>query len=133
MAKSSSPIRLDQALMSQAKVAAGLHKRSQAEQIEYWATIGRSMSSLIDPDVLIRIKSGVTKIRLENTEVESIDVEDVFNSLDIQRDSGSLSEHITSSKVAYRASEIKAGFLEQIDAKGNIAFGHFENGQFIET
>ena len=131
MAKSNSPIRLDAALMSQAKLAAGLHKRSQAEQIEYWAVLGQSMTKLIDPDSLIRIKSGVTKIRLEDIENTSIDPDDVFNTLAGQRESGVLRSHVTTSKLAYRASESKAGYLEQIDSTGNVTVGHFENGHFV--
>ena len=133
MAKSNSPIRLDEVLMSQAKIVGGLHKRSQAEQIEYWATIGRSMSKLIDPDTLIRIKSGVTKISIEDTENSALDVDKVFSSLEAGRQNGSLSQSITSSKVAYRASKTHAGHLEKIDEHGNIILGHFENGQFIEA
>ena len=133
MTKSASPIRLETNLMQAAKMTGKRYKRSTAEQIEYWATIGRSMSKLIDPDTLIRIKSGATKIRLENTENTALDVDDVFSTLDSDRASGTLSQSITSSKVAYRASKHKAGYLEQVDEQGNIILGHFENGQFIEA
>jgi len=131
MAKSNSPIRLDAALMSQAKLVAGLHKRSQAEQIEYWAALGQSMTKLIDPETLIRIKSGVTKIRLEDIKNNSIDPEDVFSALEEQKQSGLLRSQITTSKLAYRASESKTGYLEQIDTTGNVTVGQFENGHFV--
>jgi len=117
--------------MSRAKLAASLHKRSQAEQIEYWAALGQSMTKLIDPETLIRIKSGVTKIHLEDIQNSIIDPDDVFSSLAEQQKSGVLHTQITTSKLAYRASKSQTGYLEQIDDTGNVTVGHFEHGHFI--
>lgn len=132
MAKSNSPIRLDDGLMSEAKTAAKLHKRSPAEQIEYWASIGRSMAKIIDPEALIRVKSGASKIRIEATDAKPLDVDDVFASLDEQRESGVLSSLVRKSSFVYRAHGDSTGQLEQIDQAGNVKVGSFENGAFVE-
>ncbi|WP_269617933.1 TA system antitoxin ParD family protein [Zhongshania sp. BJYM1] len=49
MAKAASPIRLQQDLMQAAESTAKRFHRSTAEQIEYWAELGRSVSSSINP------------------------------------------------------------------------------------
>ncbi len=54
MAKAASPIRLQEELMQAAESTAKLFHRSTAEQIKYWADLGHSVSSTLDPDVLCR-------------------------------------------------------------------------------
>jgi len=54
MAKASSPIRIQSELMSNAAVLGKLHHRSAAEQIEYWASIGQKVESLLDPESLLQ-------------------------------------------------------------------------------
>jgi hypothetical protein len=49
MAKAASPIRLQKELMQAAELTAKRFHRSTAEQIEYWADLGRSVSSTLDP------------------------------------------------------------------------------------
>jgi hypothetical protein len=44
MAKAASPIRLQEELMQAAESTAKRFHRSTAEQIEYWADLGRSVS-----------------------------------------------------------------------------------------
>lgn len=130
MAKSNSPIRLDAELMNQAKLAGAVNRRSQAEQIEYWASIGRSVAKLIDPETLVRIKSGVTSIALEDRNNGPVDPDDVFQTMSLEQSSGSLKEKLTTSSVRYQASDTHSGFLEQIDSKGNVVVGSFVNGTF---
>ena len=62
MAKAASPIRFQQDLMQAAESTAKRFHRSTAEQIEYWAELGRSVSSTLDPDILLSIKAGLAKI-----------------------------------------------------------------------
>ena len=133
MAKSSSPIRLESELMKQAKLSGELNKRSVAEQIEYWAEIGRGVAGLVDPEMLIKVNSGLAKINVEETEHFGIDADDIFDNLELQRESGSLSRAITSTSYAFQASINAKGMLERVDQQGNISIGHFENGIFVES
>lgn len=133
MAKSSSPIRLESELMKQAKLSGELNKRSVAEQIEYWAEIGRGVSGVIDPEMLIKVNSGLAKINVEETQHANIDADDIFANLEQQRESGTLSSNITTSHFAFQASKAKNGMLERIDPQGNITLGYFENGEFVES
>ncbi|MCF6202823.1 MAG: ParD-like family protein [Methylococcaceae bacterium] len=62
MAKSASPIRLQADLMQAAEITAKRYHRSTAEQIEYWADLGRTVASTLDPDVLLSVAAGLTVI-----------------------------------------------------------------------
>lgn len=132
MAKSASPIRLQAELMQVAESTAKRFHRSTAEQIEYWADIGREVSAELDPDVLLSIKSGLTVIKTEPVFSDPVDPDRVFKSLEKERNTGVLSTVVTNSTVRYQASTECPGYLEKVDACNNITIGHFENGQFIE-
>ncbi|MDX2426344.1 MAG: hypothetical protein QNK15_08840 [Cycloclasticus sp.] len=131
MAKASSPIRLQDDLMQSAKLTAKRFHRSAAEQIEYWAELGRSVSSTLDPDVLLSVVSGLTKIKTEPVHSPRIDPSNVFNALERERKGGQLSNVVTQSDLRYQASSTHPGFLERIERNGTITIGLFENGQFI--
>lgn len=131
MAKSASPIRLQAELMQVAESTAKRFHRSTAEQIEYWADLGRSVSSSLDPDVLLSISSGLSTIKIEPVFSADIDASDVFNTLESDRDSGLLRESIVSNPVRYQASIKKTGYLEKVEQDGSITTGKFESGKFI--
>jgi hypothetical protein len=132
MAKSASPIRLQAELMQVAESTAKRFHRSTAEQIEYWADLGREVSAELDPDILLSIKSGLTVIKTEPVFSDPVDPDRVFQSLEEKRDTGVLSGEVTNSAVCYQASTEHPGYLEKIDACNNITTGQFKNGQFIE-
>jgi hypothetical protein len=131
MAKAASPIRLQEELMQAAESTAKRFHRSTAEQIEYWADLGRSVSSTIDPDVLLSVLSGLTTIKTEPVISLPIAPDEVFEALENDRKDGTLHSTVTSSAVKYQASLEHPGYLEQIDSDGNITTGQFEHGQFI--
>ena len=45
--------------MQAAKLTGERFNRSTAEQTEYWADIGRKVSTVLDPDTLISITTGL--------------------------------------------------------------------------
>ena len=61
MPKAASPVRLQQELMQAAALSGGRFHRSTAEQIEYWAEIGRQVANLLDPDTLLAIAAGLAR------------------------------------------------------------------------
>lgn len=130
MAKASSPIRIQSDLMNNATVLGKLNHRSAAEQIEYWASIGRKVESVLDPETLLQIKAGLLRVKLEQVNAPPVSAEWVFGNLDMKRSTGELSAEATQSKVRYQASVTHPGMLEQIDAKGKTRIGQFENGVF---
>ena len=132
MAKAASPIRLQKELMQAAEVTAKRYHRSTAEQVEYWADLGRSVSSTLNPDVLLAITSGLATIKTEPVFGVPIDADSVFKSLESDRKSGKLSSTLTTSSISYQASITYPGYLERIDPDNNMTIGQFENGKFIE-
>jgi len=132
MAKAASPIRLQKELMQAAEVTAKRYHRSTAEQVEYWADLGRSVSSTLNPDVLLSITSGLATIKTEPVFSVPIDADSVFQSLESDRKSGKLSSTLTTSSISYQASITYPGYLERIDPDNNMTIGQFENGKFIE-
>ncbi|WP_206060372.1 TA system antitoxin ParD family protein [Nitrincola alkalilacustris] len=50
---------MEEGLVKQAALAGKQWHRSTAEQIEYWADIGRQVSSTITPDTLLQVCAGL--------------------------------------------------------------------------
>ena len=130
MPKAASPIRLDKTLMSAAKVAGTTLRRSAAEQVEYWADIGRKVENTVDPNTLLAVQSGLAVIRVEETPPVMADPDAVFAALDQQRASGTLSQAIATDRVRYQASATESGKLEACYPDGRIVQGQFINGLF---
>lgn len=132
MTKAASPIRLQEELMQAAALAGERFHRSTAEQIEYWAEMGRNVTQMLDPDDLLSISAGLAKITVEPVHSEPIDPAVVFRSLENGRVDGALPQTITSSAIKYQISLIHLGYLEQIQPDGQIKTGKFQGGEFIE-
>ncbi len=131
MAKAKSPIRLQETLMQAAKLSGERFHRSTAEQIEYWADIGRKVSTILDPDALISIATGLAVVKVEPIYGQAINPDDVFSSLEAQRQQGTLTQVVTNSAVKYQSSLAHPGYLEKIDQEGNILVGQFNKGEFM--
>jgi len=133
MAKAMSAVRLQNDLMQAVKLTGERFHRSTAEQIEYWADIGRKVSTVLDPDTLLSISTGLTKVKVEPIYGKPIDPDEVFKSLDAQRQQGILTKAVTASALKYQSSLAQPGYLERIDQNGNVLVGQFKNGEFVST
>ena len=131
MAKAASPVRLQDDLMQAAKLTGERFHRSTAEQIEYWADIGRKVSTVLDPDTLLSVTTGLAQVKVEPIFGKPIDPDEVFNLLEAQRQQGTLTQAVTNSVIKYQSSLTQPGYLERIDQKGNVLVGQFKNGEFI--
>ena len=130
MAKAASPVRLQQDLMQAATLAGERFHRSASEQVEYWADIGRRISSVIDPDILLSISAGLSRVKVEPVLGEPIDPNAVFQSMEAERLHGTLAPAVTNSAVKYQASLSHPGQLERIQDE-RVDIGQFKNGEFI--
>lgn len=131
MAKASSPVRLQEDLMQSAALTGKRFHRSAAEQIEYWAEMGRSVATILDPDVLLSVTAGLAKIKVEPVYSAPIYPDEVFQALEDERENGILPRIVTNSAIKYQASITHPGYLEQIDQHGKITLGKFQQGVFI--
>ena len=133
MAKAASPIRLQQDLMDNATVEGELFNRSAAEQVEYWAGIGRRLSNVVESDTLLSISAGLAKVHVEPVHTQAVDPESVFNTLEQQRESRALTEMIKQGgHPRYQASNEHPGYLERIEPNGQVILGQFSNGVFTQ-
>ncbi len=130
MAKAASPIRLDKDLMAEASLAASTLHRSTAEQVEYWADIGRKVGRLVDPRALLEVQAGLATLHVKKTAPVTADPDAIFAALERDRESGALSEAIGVGSVRYQASSSEAGKLEAVYPDGRIEHGIFVNGAF---
>lgn len=118
--------------MKEAKLAAELETRTPAEQIEYWANIGRSVSKMMDREDIVRVVSGASQIALEQANDPYIDADEVFAQLETERSDGTLAHKVSLASTQYRASG-KSGLIEAVDANGDVRLGRFSNGEFVEV
>lgn len=126
-----SPMRLDDALVREAEAEARLNRRSVPKQVEYWADLGRNLARLITPEDLIKIRMGLTRIRLEAVQSAPLDADEVFAGLDTERVRGTLSHAVTRAPLAYQTVPGRPGVLERIDRDGRRQRGVFRDGEFI--
>ena len=130
MAKAASPVRLQEDLMQSATTTGKRQHRSAAEQIEYWASLGRSVANVVNPENLLAVTTGLARLKVEPIEVQPVDPESVFATLEDRRKSGALVESVTHSSVRYQASTTAPGLLDQIAADGQVTVGQFSHGKF---
>jgi len=132
MPKAASPMRLDQDLIQAATRASGHYRRSIAEQVEYWATIGRSVETILDADTLLAIQAGLASLQVVPKDSVTVDVDAVFEQLESDRRNGRLSAAVSTGPVRYQVSAKHPGLLERIAADGTRALGQFVHGEFVE-
>lgn len=131
MAKASTPIRIQDELLRAAAVQGSIAHRSATQQLEYWAEIGRTLSALLPPDVLVKVRTGLANVRIEPLKGAPLDVDTVFADLAHKRDSGELATAVQPKGVRYQASATQPGLLEQILPSGERITGQFIDGKFV--
>ena len=127
-------VRIDKDLALQAEREARIQNRSNAKQIEYWAKIGKAISSKLSIADVFAVSQGIKTIKLEVTpSFQSIPVssDEIFNDLEDDRAKGSLAKKVTSVRIYYEASVEHPGYLDRVDsATQKRQTGTFENGEF---
>jgi len=131
MAKAASPVRLQKDLMDDAALTGKRYHRSASEQVEYWASIGRRVSDVIDPDTLLAVAAGLVRVQVEPVYGQTINPELVFQNLERERKQGALADKVTTNPIKYQASSAHPGYLERIDENNRITIGQFKEGKFI--
>ncbi len=126
--------RIDSKLAEQAEREARIEHRSKAKQLEYWAKLGRAISSKLHLADAIAVTQGLKEIRLEYPQpLQSITIDtyDIFNDLESDRKKGTLSQKVTTARIYYEASLTEDGCLDKVDsATGRRETGQFEDGEF---
>lgn len=92
-------MRLQDDLMRSAALAGSRHQRSAAQQIEGWASLGREVAAILDPDRLLAVPMGLAQLRVEPVSAAPVDPEQVFSALENDRRSGGLVDAVSASEV----------------------------------
>ena len=126
-----SPLRLSAALVEAAEKEGAVQKRSAPKQIEFWAELGKAVDGVIDAADVVAVIQGLRKIKVEPVTSMAVDSRDVFDSLETIRESGGLSEKVTSAAVYYEASLSRPGLLDRVSSRtGERQTGQFHKGVF---
>ncbi len=127
-------LRIDQDLAFQAEREARIQNRSKTKQLEYWARIGKAVSSKLNITDAFAVSQGIKTIKLEITpavQLIPIDSDVIFNDLENDRSKGVLAKKITSAKIYYEASVEHPGYLDRVNSiTKKRQTGSFEHGEF---
>ncbi len=127
-------LRIDQDLAFQAEREARIQNRSKTKQLEYWAKLGKAISSKLNIADAFAVSQGIKTIKLEVTpsvQSISIDSDAIFNDLENDRTKGLLANNVTSAKIYYEASIERPGYLDRVNSvTGKTQTGSFVHGEF---
>jgi hypothetical protein len=120
----SQPVKLSDALVLEARVAAEAQERSIAAQVEYWAKIGRSVSELLNGRVQQRLVANQAGKSLSEI-VETVDKPEGRARLKAYLESRPFPH--------FEAHPTRKGLLIRIEEDGHRSVGRFRNRHFIEV
>ena len=127
-------IRIDEDLVLQAEREAKIQNRSKAKQLEYWAKVGKAVSSKITIADVFAVSQGIKTLKLEMSPTAQsifINSNTVFSDLENDRDRGVLVEKVTQARIYYEASVEHPGYLDRVDSvTQKRKTGSFVNGEF---
>jgi hypothetical protein len=125
----SKAIRLGDDLCREASAKAKLMHRSIPLQIEYWAKLGKSVESFVNPEVLISLLQGSVQLEVKPVYTPTIDTDNLFGEVESKK--ANLERHVSVVGYHYESSLSSPGFLDKVFTDGERITGRFENGEFI--
>ncbi len=127
---STSPMRLDSALVTAARREGSINKRSAPKQIEFWAELGKAVEQVLNYNDIFAVIQGLKKVKVESVKSVPVDPADIFSSLEDRRKSGELAEKVTSAAIYFEASRKLPGLLDRVNTvTGERQTGRFHNGE----
>lgn len=127
----SKPIRIDPSILERAEVEGRLYRRSPPKQIEFWAEIGRQVSSLIDAKDLFAVFTGAAAIEVTHKHSHPVSTAAVLNELKAGRETGELRRLVTGAIARYGVDE--NGRICRITADGRETYGNLVDGLFVPS
>jgi len=143
MSKHSTPLRLNESLVSDAKVMSSVYHRSTNEQIEYWAHIGQLVETTLsasDIALLLAEKAEVTvSVSGNRTATDAVEYEKSDEKFDPLTLMNTVAEDSQSGRVAAALKQRQhvlyepagePGMLRAVYPNGETEVGIFKNGKF---
>jgi hypothetical protein len=117
----SQPVKLSDALVLDARLAAEAQERSIAGQVEFWAKLGRSVELLLDGQEMMALRrTGVTPLS------------ELVEMVDTPAGRKKLKDHLESEPYPhFEAHPTQAGLLIRTEENGQRTVGRFVNREFI--
>jgi hypothetical protein len=127
-------LRIDKDLALQAEREARIQNRSKTKQLEYWAKIGKTISSKLSIADVFAVSQGIKAIKIEvisSAQSFPASSDDIFNNLENDRAKGLLAENVTSARIYYEGSVEHPGYLDRVNSvTQRRQTGSFQNGEF---
>jgi hypothetical protein len=127
-------LRIDKDLALQAEREARIQNRSKTKQLEYWAKIGKTISSKLSIADVFAVSQGIKAIKIEvisSAQSFPANSDDIFNNLENDRAKGLLAENVTSARIYYEGSVEHPGYLDRVNSvTQRRQTGSFQNGEF---
>lgn len=128
---STKSIRVNEQLVIQAQMAGAIQHRSVPNQLEYWATLGKMISKIIDIEDALAILQGLKKIKVEAVASTPVDSDSVFAQLEDDRATGFIDKPVTNAPFFYEFSKAHPGYIDKVNTKTGERFtGLFKQGFF---
>ncbi len=125
VAGTSTPIRVTNALLNDARNHGERAHRSATAQIEHWALIGRLMEARYSQ---VEIEAITLGVRPPGDTAPAPDLDDVLATIDDLRAEGSLATAVAG-PVRYRANRVDPELIDEVTEQG-VRTGHFVDGRF---
>jgi ParD-like antitoxin of type II bacterial toxin-antitoxin system len=120
----SQPVKLSDALVLEARIAAEAQERSIAGQVEYWAKLGRSVSELLSGRVQQRLGANHAGKSLSEI-IETVDKPEGHARLKAYLETRPFPH--------FEPHPTRKGLLIRIEEDGRRSIGRFKNRKFIEV
>jgi len=131
MAKHTSPMRLNDNLVSEAQVMAAVMHRSAAEQIEYWSEIGKRLSATLTPQQTVDFMRGQATITIDSPSHTGVNPLALANKVAESSATGELSQSLLKQgQTLYEPASEGGGVLIATMPDGTVQKGKFSNGKF---
>ncbi len=123
-------IRLDAELVDAAETHGKALHRSTPRQLEFWASIGRQLSSMLPEKDLIAISQGLARINIEPAPSSRVNPDDIFTAVGQERNKPFVSSATNPASFQYESSQTP-GYIDRVDIDGNRITGKMIKGQFV--
>lgn len=128
MTEHSSSIRLNANLVSSAAIVAKSANRSCAQQIEFWAELGKKLSGHLTEQEAVKFLSGQTNVVMKVQTTYSFDAKALAKT--VQNDEALSDDLLNNGHTLYSASPNGSDLLIASFPDGTVKEGHFKNGEF---
>jgi hypothetical protein len=128
MAKTT-PLRLSDTLLREAKQKGARTHRSAAAQIEHWAMVGKAIEGDLTDAQVEAVSAGLARVLVVADQAADLpELDDVLTDLQDQRGRGDLAAFVAG-PVRYRAARDGSGSIEEVTPHG-VRRGRFTDGAF---